>query len=213
MFLPVLLLRFSCAVLLLQLLSLGSFWACSLGRHPHKRNMDIFVPTITFHIPIPLSSGQKATFYQCQVSFLTEEELEEGQDLFAGLTVPLVVLCAARHAVGQLGMCAVLLCPREGDLQPQDLPSPHLWTRGTAGRCPGLLLPQMCGPWWWVLSGSTDLSSEPPFSPKSGKLFCSCSALLGRLWSQECLLMPFLSCCHSYIFNGFTHGPRGGDRL
>lgn len=111
----------------------------------------LFVPKITFHIPIPLPAGQKAPFCQCQVSSLRQEGLEKGQDLFPGLTVlsvPLVVLCAARHAVGQLGMCPVLLCPREGDLQPQDLPSPHLWTRGAAGHCPGLLLSQMCGPWW-----------------------------------------------------------------
>lgn len=56
----------------------GSFWACSLGRHPHKKDTDIFISTITFHIPILLSSGQKAIFYQCQISSLREEELEMG---------------------------------------------------------------------------------------------------------------------------------------
>lgn len=63
-------------------------------------------------------------------------------------SVPLVVSCtAAWHAVGQLWMCAVLLCPREGELQPHGLPSPHVWTRGAAIRCSGILLSQMCGPW------------------------------------------------------------------
>jgi len=64
-------------------------------------------------------------------------------------SVPLVVLCtAARHAMGQLWMCPVLLCPWEGELHPYGLPSPHLWTRGAAIHCSGILLSQMCGPWW-----------------------------------------------------------------
>lgn len=55
--------------------------------------------------------------------------------------------------------------------------------------------------------------SEPPFSPTSARLFFCCSVLLGRYWGQACLIIPFLSCCHVYVSNGFTHGPRGGDKL
>lgn len=48
-------------------------------------------------------------------------------DLCMYFLLPSSVFCpAAWHAVGQLWMCSVLLCPWEGELHAHSLPGPHL---------------------------------------------------------------------------------------
>lgn len=134
-------------------------------------------------------------------------------------SLPLVVFCAAaRHAVGQLGMCPVLLCPREGELHPHGLPSPGLWKRGAAVHCSGSLLSHLCGPWRWVsrlsraLSGCSDPSSIS-VAGKLGKLFFLHSILLGRHRGQVFRLILFLFFYHVYIFNSFTPRPVANDKI
>lgn len=203
---------FSCAVLLLQLLSFGSFWACSLGRHPHEKDICDLQSHFTsqFHCHMV----RKPLFISAKSHPWERRDLERDKAYFqVSLCFLCPGLCCVQHGTQWDSSGCVQCSCAHGKVtcNPKTCPALTCGQGELQDTAQGSCCPKCVGPGGEYCL--VPLSSEPPFSPTSGKLFFSCSVLLGRYWRQACLVIPFLSCCHTYIFNGFTHGPKGWGKL
>lgn len=168
---------FSCAVLLLQLLSFGSFWACSLGRHPHEKDMDIFVPQLHFTSQSCCHVVRKPLFISAKPHPGERKNLKRGKAYFQLSLCPW--LCCVQHGTQWASSGCVRCSCAHGKVtcSPRTCPALTCGQGELQDTAQGSCCPRCLGP-----GGEYCLSSEPPFSPKSGKLLCSYAVLLGIHW-------------------------------